>query len=88
MGAKKQNKSRRKVKVARRRKARRRGDADAFKQLEPSQLHKLVNAVSILHGCGVDLFATGHHPDPRMNLTLADIKAQYPWLAEIGKVFR
>ncbi len=40
------------------------------------------------HGCGVDLFATGQHSDPRMRLTLADIKAQYPWLAEIGKVFR
>lgn len=55
--------------------------------------------VGLLAAVGVDIlrplchwlrFASdsSQHIDPRMNLSLADIKAQYPWLAEIGKVFR
>jgi hypothetical protein len=86
MGAKKQNKSRRKVKVAKRRKARR----PKFKVdvVEAARTANLIRAVLIFASCGVDLFATGQHSDPRMNFTLADIKQQYPWLAEISKVFR
>lgn len=83
MGAKKQIKSRRKTKAAKRRKARRHG-----KTLSYAEQVAAAMAIAALKKTGVDVLATGRQTDPRMNLTLQDIKAQYPWLAEIGKVFR
>lgn len=85
MGATKQNKSHRKVKTARR--TRRIMRKNAHDRLDEN-LDKIVPAICTLHSCGVDVFASGIASDPRMNLTLGDIELMYPWLADIGKVFR